>query len=172
MGTLSYMSPEQTRGAKLDARSDIFSLGVVFYELLTGKAAFEANTTSDLIVSILTTTPAPLSRFLSTVPPELERIIDLALRKQPAERYQSMLELQQVLKVLQRDLALRLHLGDAGSAKIPASMRGEDTLVLGEGAPVQAALSEALFDPSVAQVLPVPLQPQSLVIPPVPSANT
>ena len=148
MGTLSYMSPEQTRGAKLDARSDIFSLGVVFYELLTGKAAFEANTTSDLIVAILTYTPAALSSTLSAVPPDLERIVDRTLRKDPAARYQSMFELQQDLKALQRDLALRLHLGDAWSSKIPAALRSEDTLVLSEVLPVQAALSEALFDPS------------------------
>ncbi len=165
MGTLSYMSPEQTCGAKLDARSDIYSLGVVFYELLTGKAAFEANTTSDLIVAILTYTPAPLSSTLSAVPPELERIVDRTLRKDPATRYQSMLELQQDLKALQRDLALRQHLGDAWSTKIPAVLRSEDTLVLSEAAPVQTVLSEALFNPSSVQVLPpVSALPSSLAV--------
>ena len=172
MGTLSYMSPEQTRGAKVDARSDIFSLGVVFYELLTGQAAFKAATTSDLIVAILTFTPAPLSRTLGAVPPELERIMDRALRKDPAERYQSMLDLQQDLKVLQKDLALRQHLGDAWSAKIPAAMRSEDTLVLAQAPPAQVALSETLLDPSAAQLLPVSSLPQSLAVPLVSSANT
>ena len=172
MGTLSYMSPEQTRGAKVDARSDIFSLGVVFYELLTGKAAFEAATTSDLIVAILTFSPEPLSSTLSAVPPELERIMDRALRKDPAERYRSMQDLQQDLKVLQKDLALRQHLGDAWSAKIPEAMRSEDTLVLAQAPPSQFAISETLFDPSAAHDLPVSSLPQSLAVPLVSSANT
>ena len=167
MGTLVYMSPEQTRGARLDARSDIFSLGVVLYELLTGKAPFEAKTTSDLIVAILTCTPAPLSSYLSAVPPELERIIDRALRKDQAERYQNMQDLQQDLKALQQDMLLRQHLGAAWSAKIPPALRTDDTLVLNPAAAAQGSLSEMLFSTSAGYLPHASLAPSA----PLPELN-
>jgi pimeloyl-ACP methyl ester carboxylesterase/DNA-binding winged helix-turn-helix (wHTH) protein len=155
MGTLVYMSPEQTRGGRLDARSDIFSLGVVLYELLTGKAPFAAKTTSDLIVAILTCAPAPLSSIVSTTPPELERIIDRALHKEVSQRYQTMLDFQQDLKALQKDLQLRQHLGAARSAQLPAAMRTDDTLVLAPAPVAQVSLSGMLFS-SGAGYLPPP----------------
>ncbi len=163
MGTLVYMSPEQTRGAKLDARSDIFSLGVVLYELLTGKAPFAAKTTSDLIVAILTCAPAPLSSLVSTTPPELERIIDRALDKEVSQRYQTMLDFQQDLKALQKDLLLRQHLGAGWNAKLPAALRTDDTLVLASAPVAQVSLSEMLFSTSAgylpSSAPPVPLAP-------------
>ena len=68
MGTAAYMSPEQARGLVVDARSDIFSLGVVIYEMIAGRTPFEGATTSDLIVSILEKEPAPLTRYVPEAP--------------------------------------------------------------------------------------------------------
>ncbi len=88
MGTVSYMSPEQTKGSNIDQRSDIFSLGVVFYELFTGKLPFERSNLPGTIYAIVNDPAPPLSRFVKEVPVELQRIIDKALAKKTAERYQ------------------------------------------------------------------------------------
>src|SRR6266700_113301 len=78
LGTAHYMSPEQARGQKVDARSDIWSLGVVLYEMVGGSPPFRGETPSDCIASILTTEPPPLSAVLSDVPPQLESILQKA----------------------------------------------------------------------------------------------
>jgi serine/threonine protein kinase/tricorn protease-like protein len=106
MGTAMYMSPEQTRGlADVDARTDIWSLGVVLFEMFGGRAPFEGNTVSDMIASILKTETPPLSEFVKDCPPELERIVTKALRKDRDERYQSMKDLALDLKSLRGDWA-------------------------------------------------------------------
>jgi len=89
MGTAKYMSPEQARGLVVDARSDIFSLGSVIYEMVTGRAAFEGETASDVIAEILKTEPPPPVEFAPEVPQEVERIISKALRKDRETRYQA-----------------------------------------------------------------------------------
>src|SRR6185369_13394780 len=88
MGTAQYMSPEQARGLKVDGRTDVFSLGVVLYEMVAGRAPFEGATAADLIVSIVEKEPAPLSRYTEDVPVELRRILNKALRKDREARYQ------------------------------------------------------------------------------------
>jgi serine/threonine protein kinase/Tfp pilus assembly protein PilF len=90
MGTVSYMSPEQARGLKVDARSDIFSLGVVFYELLTGRLPFSGETSTDVLAAILTAEPRSLSQYAISVPAELEWSLLKALQKSCEERYQTM----------------------------------------------------------------------------------
>jgi eukaryotic-like serine/threonine-protein kinase len=92
-GTARYMSPEQSRGVAVDARSDIFSLGSVLYELVTGKVAFEGETPSDVMAEILKTEPRPPAEIVPNVPPEIERVIGKALRKDREERYQAVAEL-------------------------------------------------------------------------------
>ncbi len=104
LGTVSYMSPEQARGLEVDARTDIFSLGVVLYELLAGRRPFVGATVSDVLAAILMTEPAPLTRVLSDLPGELERIVSQALRKDREQRYQTMRELQADLKRLRQEL--------------------------------------------------------------------
>jgi len=89
MGTAKYMSPEQARGVVVDARSDIFSLGSVLYELVTGKSAFDGETASDVIAEILKVDPRPPADFVPDVPYEIERIISKALRKDRETRYQA-----------------------------------------------------------------------------------
>src|SRR4030095_9363253 len=92
MGTTAYMSPEQARGLTLDARSDIWSLGVVLYELVSGAMPFKGDTASDLIVAILERDPSPVTAA-ELVPSELDWIIRKALRKDREERYQTAREL-------------------------------------------------------------------------------
>jgi serine/threonine protein kinase/tetratricopeptide (TPR) repeat protein len=104
LGTGHYMSPEQTRGQKVDARSDIWSLGVVLYEMVGGIPPFPGETPSDCIASILTTEPAPLSGVLSDVPLKLESILQKALRKNSDERYQTIKEMLADLRNLKGEL--------------------------------------------------------------------
>ncbi|MEK7830336.1 MAG: alpha/beta fold hydrolase [Acidobacteriota bacterium] len=112
MGTVNYMSPEQARGYSVDLRSDVFSLGVVLYEMLTGRAPFEGPTTSDVIVAILDREPSRLSQGLN-LPPELERIIGKSLRKDREERYQTIKDFHLDLKSLHQEFEARTRLGDS-----------------------------------------------------------
>ncbi|HEY9430092.1 MAG TPA: protein kinase [Blastocatellia bacterium] len=100
MGTVNYMSPEQARGQRLDARSDLFSLGVALYEMAAGCAPFARATAADTIASILEKEPPPLAQFTSEVPEAMEQIIRKALSKDRKERYQTARELLDDLKSL------------------------------------------------------------------------
>jgi TolB-like protein/Tfp pilus assembly protein PilF len=104
VGTPAYMSPEQLRGAELDARTDIFSLAVVFYEMLAGSRPFLGSSAADTMAAILTAPALPLGRFAPTAPPELDRILTKALAKDRDERYQTAADLLVDLRALQRTL--------------------------------------------------------------------
>src|SRR5438477_3377233 len=104
LGTGHYMSPEQTRGQKVDARSDIWSLGVVLYEMVRGIPPFPGKTPSDCIASILKTEPPPLSGVLSDVPLKLDSILQTALRKNSDERYRAIKEMLADLRNLKGKL--------------------------------------------------------------------
>jgi eukaryotic-like serine/threonine-protein kinase len=104
LGTGHYMSPEQARGQTVDARSDIWSLGVVLYEMVGGSPPFRGETPSDCIASILTAEPPPLSGVLSDVPLKLESILQKALRKNSDERYQTIKEMLTDLRNLKGEL--------------------------------------------------------------------
>ena len=106
LGTARYMSPEQARGQKVDARSDIWSLGVVLYEMVVGIPPFAGETPSDCIASILTKEPPPLSGVLPDVPPKLEALLQKALRKDKGERYQTTREMLADLRSLKDELEL------------------------------------------------------------------
>lgn len=113
IGTTTYMSPEQTRGQDVDERSDIWSLGVVLYQMVTGKAPFAGDTRSDVIASILKTEPPPLVHEKEVVPHELERIISKALRKNREERYQHIKDLLVDLKDCKQELAFSSRLSSS-----------------------------------------------------------
>ncbi|HSL54021.1 MAG TPA: protein kinase [Pyrinomonadaceae bacterium] len=104
MGTSHYMSPEQARGKPVDARSDIWSLGVVIYEMIAGRTPFEGETSTDVIVAITQKEPPPLARFAPNVPAELDWIVMKALRKDRDERYQTVKELITDLRRLRQRL--------------------------------------------------------------------
>jgi TolB-like protein/cytochrome c-type biogenesis protein CcmH/NrfG len=104
MGTVNYMSPEQARGLEIDLRSDIWSLGVVIYEMVTRSAPFTGRTKNDVLASLLLTEPPPLSHFSANAPSELQRIVKKALRKDREQRYSTAKELLVDLKNLLHDL--------------------------------------------------------------------
>ncbi len=88
LGTLSYMSPEQARGEEVDQRSDVFSLGAVLYEMITGRRPFTGEHEAAIIYSLVNETPEPLTRYKSDVPYELQRVVGKALAKEKDKRYQ------------------------------------------------------------------------------------
>ena len=88
-GTVAYMSPEQARGGKVDARSDVFSLGVVFYQMVTGERPFHGASAVDMISSILRDTPPPVTGLRGDLPQHLARIVRRCLEKDPRDRYQT-----------------------------------------------------------------------------------
>jgi non-specific serine/threonine protein kinase len=104
LGTVSYMSPEQALGQAVDHRSDIFSLGVVTYEMLTAQLPFNGDSSTEAIDRILHHEPAAIARFNYNVPQELERIVRKTLEKDPGYRYQAAREMYIDLRNLQRDL--------------------------------------------------------------------
>jgi serine/threonine protein kinase/Flp pilus assembly protein TadD len=103
VGTLAYMSPEQVRGEELDLQSDIFSLGLVLYEMATGRHAFTGNTTGVLADGILNRAPIPASRVNPDLPPKLDEIVNKALEKDRKLRYQTAADLRADLQRLKRD---------------------------------------------------------------------
>src|SRR5580693_2095542 len=110
LGTAKYMSPEQARGVEVDARSDIFSLGAVIYELVTGRSAFDGDTASDIIAEILKVEPPPPVEFAPEVPHELERMISKALRKDRETRYQSVKDLLIDLQDFKKEMEFQAQL--------------------------------------------------------------
>src|SRR2546428_5658646 len=110
IGTAQYMSPEQARGLEMDARTDIWSLGVVLYEMITGHIPFEGATKSDMIASILDREPRPLTSHSPDLPSELWRIVKKALRKDREERYQTIKDLGLDVKNLRREMELEAEL--------------------------------------------------------------
>jgi serine/threonine protein kinase len=104
LGTVSYMSPEQARGEHIDSRTDLFSLGAVMYEMLTGSQAFGGSTTAVVYDTILNRAPRPIADLNPLVPPRLEAVIATALEKERDLRYQHASELQAELRRIRRDI--------------------------------------------------------------------
>src|SRR5271169_5115506 len=117
MGTLAYMSPEQARGKELDGRTDIFSFGLVLYEMATGKQTFSGSSSAEIFEAILNRTPVAPVRLNPEVPSKLEDIISKAMEKDKRLRYQSAAEMRTDLQRLKRDT-------ESGRTAVVA-MRGE-----------------------------------------------
>src|SRR5262245_4977392 len=122
MGTASYMSPEQARGQDVDARSDIFSLGLVLYEMLSGHAPFAGVNAIDVMGAILNQEPAPLRQFAPDAPAELQRIVTKALRKDRDDRYQRVKDLLLDLKDLMQELEFEAKLKGAKQFVVPTAV--------------------------------------------------
>ncbi|MCI0661168.1 MAG: serine/threonine protein kinase, partial [Acidobacteria bacterium] len=131
MGTPRYMSPEQARGQKVDARTDIFSLGVVLYEMVTGSTPFEGHSMGDLIAALLRNEPLPLSHYLPAVPHELEQIVEKTLQKERKLRYQTAKDLQLEIKNFKENLEFEDKL--AGHQGLPRSRSTVKTNVIPTG---------------------------------------
>ncbi len=136
MGTVSYMSPEQARGLPVDTRSDIFSLGIVLYEMATGQRPFVGTTTMDVLAAILGQEPAPVLTHRPDAPPELQRIVSQTLCKDREDRYQKTKDVLSDLQSLTQELAL-----EARPRSVSSTAGNEPSATTTEQKP-QAATSE------------------------------
>src|SRR5215471_11117565 len=109
LGTADYLSPEQARGEKLTASSDLYSLGVVMFEMLAGRPPFVGPTAVSIAMQHASVDPPHLRQFNITVPPAVEQIVQRALEKEPEHRYYSAAEMQRALRNCARELALAAH---------------------------------------------------------------
>src|SRR5438128_1748510 len=121
LGTVRYMSPEQARGAPVDKGTDIWSLGVVLYEMVAGRVPFTSETPGEAMSSILEKEPPPLTNYVAHTPAELQQIISKTLRKEREERYQSAHELLEALQSLRRSMEFKTEL--ERSTKAPLWLR-------------------------------------------------
>jgi serine/threonine protein kinase/tetratricopeptide (TPR) repeat protein len=148
MGTVAYMSPEQARGQTTDARSDIWSLGVVLYEMLTARQPFEGETTTDRLAAILRNEAVPPSNFNRHIPAELERMVLQALRKNIAERYQSADALRTDLQQFKKHLEFTAELERSSSA---SQRREAETQVLRVVTVEQGDTRKTILDRSITE---------------------
>ncbi len=121
IGTVAYMSPEQARGHRVDGRTDIFSLGIVLYEMISGRRPFNGATTSDMIAALLVGEPARLSSQLPSIPVELERIVSRMLIKDRDERYQSAREVVNDLNRIKARISLAAETGETALLEAPTA---------------------------------------------------
>jgi serine/threonine protein kinase/tetratricopeptide (TPR) repeat protein len=145
MGTATYMSPEQAKGTKVDARTDLWSLGVVLYEMISGQQPFAGESPTETISLILQKEPAPLTRYTNEAPAELERIVAKTLTKDREERYQTGRDLLVDLRHLKR----KLDVDAAIDRTVPPELRSVTSTSGGQGMPATAS-GEALATASAS----------------------
>jgi Tol biopolymer transport system component/tRNA A-37 threonylcarbamoyl transferase component Bud32 len=138
LGTVAYMSPEQAEGKEIDARSDIFSFGVMLYEMLTGRRPFAGDTKLQTLAAIVNQEPRPARQLVEGLPSELDRVLARCLRKDPARRFQTMADLKVALEELKEE-------SDSGrlTAGVPVPARKRTWLWAAAGALMVLALAGA-----------------------------
>jgi serine/threonine protein kinase len=151
MGTVGYMSPEQARGLRVDSRADIFTLGILLYEMIAGRRPFEGKTMMDTLATILNQEPPPLTpQLLSEAIPinELRRVVSKSLSKEPDERYQTAQDLLIDLKSLRQEIELRRKMGRSESsdsaARLTATDRSEKSAQASDAARTHSSI-EVIF---------------------------
>jgi serine/threonine protein kinase/Flp pilus assembly protein TadD len=132
LGTVTYMSPEQARGLRVDARSDVFSLGVMLYEMVAGAPPFDGATSSDVIAAILVREPAPISRLVAGIPSEFEWSLNKALRKERDDRYDTVRSFLSDLKLLKSRLDFETELARTGQSPSLFGISDEARVGIGE----------------------------------------
>ncbi|HEX7174365.1 MAG TPA: protein kinase [Pyrinomonadaceae bacterium] len=130
-GTAPYMSPEQARGIPVDARTDIWSLGVVIYEMLTGHRPFSGQTHTDIIVSVVSTEPPPISSYGREIPAELAWIVSKALSKDVAGRYQTAAELRVDLEKIRKQIEFEESVNRSAGRHLPKDATEKEKLPSG-----------------------------------------
>src|SRR5215471_11804491 len=167
LGTVNYMSPEQAREHDLDGRSDIFSLGIVLYEMIAGQSPFQGDTNSDVIAALLKEQPAPLSQFVPDLPAEAQAIVDKALAKDRTARYRTSDDLLAALKSLRRELEVEQTLGskrEVGARALPNSIPAEKRIHPEEGREAKAGFGVGRSKAVVGILIMVVMTVAALVI--------
>jgi serine/threonine protein kinase len=154
IGTVAYMSPEQADSHKVDERSDIFSLGAVLYEMITGRRAFGGDSKLSTLAAVLNNDPKPLGQSADGVPREVERIIMRCLRKDPERRWQSMADLKVALQDVLEEIEAGKQTPADGVAIVPSTQRSVPLLIL--AAVVIVALAGGAYVGSQALAPPQP----------------
>src|SRR6266700_4209002 len=126
LGTADYLSPEQARGETLTGSSDLYSLGVVMFEMLTGRPPFVGPTAVSIAMQHASTNPPPLRQFNANVPPAAEEIVMRVLEKEPEDRFHSAAEMQQALRQCARELSVQSPPGSMALRKYPGGTNGQD----------------------------------------------
>src|SRR5207302_2792590 len=123
-GTAQYLSPEQARGAAVDQRSDLYSIGIVLYELLTGEVPFTGETPVEIAMRHLSDTPRPPSTIRPEIPPDLDMIVLRALAKNPEDRFQTAEEMDAELERVEGGAAVTTETADAATAVLSGTALG------------------------------------------------
>jgi len=154
MGTVNYMSPEQARGKEVDARSDVFSFGIVLYEILAGQVPFSGETMTDVLAAIINSEPQPLANCAPHLPRELRRIVNKTLKKKREQRYHSTEDLLGDLKDLRDEMLLEAKLEQTAAPNKPdMSQISSPRISTSSGSGIKDALLLTEFDNSTGEAI-------------------
>jgi len=176
LGTPGYWSPEQARSGEVDVRTDIFSFGILLYEMLTGRQAFKANSTVALVLAVTRHEPEPMRKYVPNIDPALEKLVARCIAKDPADRFLDggvlLAELEDVIRVLQRSSKAELDADDtaADAAGPPVAPEVAAAFIAPRAresapaaAPTPGGTSRDHFSPAIA-ALPVPVERLRLLV--------